>query len=101
MRSYNKNVSKSYLPRLLVKVSDDINHVEAMRLYAKSNQFKFSEKKEYYEKSRSLIFEIYRGNGENLGVCSAVTYAENKQNIHVLNWAISCRYLKLGLKNTS
>ena len=84
---------KSYLPRLLVKVSDDINHVEAMRLYAKSNQFKFSEKKEYYEKSRSLIFEIYRGNGENLGVCSAVTYAENKQNIHVLNWAISCRYV--------
>lgn len=35
---------KSYLPQLLVKVSDDINHVEAMRLYAKSNQFKFSEK---------------------------------------------------------
>ena len=89
---------KSYLPRLLVKVSDDINHVEAMRLYAKSNQFKFSEKKEYYEKSRSLIFEIYRGNGENLGVCSAVTYAENKQNIHVLNWAISCRYFEIGLE---
>lgn len=89
---------KSYLPRLLVKVSDDINHVEAMRLYAKSNQFKFSEKKEHYEKSRSLIFEIYRGNGENLGVCSAVTYAENKQNIHVLNWAISCRYFEIGLE---
>lgn len=89
---------KSYLPRLLVKVSNDINHVEAMRLYAKSNQFKFSEKKEHYEKSRSLIFEIYRGNGENLGVCSAVTYAENKQNIHVLNWAISCRYFEIGLE---
>lgn len=89
---------KSYLPRLLVKVSDDINHVEAMRLYAKSNQFKFSEKKEHYEKSRSLIFEIYRGNGENLGVCSAVTYVENKQNIHVLNWAISCRYFEIGLE---
>ena len=89
---------KSYLPQLLVKVSDDINHVEAMRLYAKSNQFKFSEKKEYYEKSRSLIFEIYRGNGENLGVCSALTYAENKQNFHVLNWAISCRYFEIGLE---
>lgn len=89
---------KSYLPQLLVKVSDDINHTEAMRLYAKSNQFKFSEKKEHYEKSRSLIFEIYRGNGENLGVCSAVTYAENKQNIHVLNWAISCRYFEIGLE---
>lgn len=89
---------KSYLPQLLVKVSDDINHAEAMRLYAKSNQFKFSEKKEHYEKSRSLIFEIYRDNGENLGVCSAVTYAENKQNIHVLNWAISCRYFEIGLE---
>lgn len=88
---------KSYLPQLLVKVSDDINHVEAMRLYAKSNQFKFSEKK-HYEKCRSLIFEIYRSNGENLGVCSAVTYAENKQNIHVLNWAISCRYFEIGLE---
>jgi FkbH-like protein len=89
---------KSYLPQLLVKVSDDINHAETMRLYAKSNQFKFSEKKEHYEKSRSLIFEIYRDNGENLGVCSAVTYAENKQNIHVLNWAISCRYFEIGLE---
>lgn len=89
---------KSYLPQLLVKASDDINHAEAMRLYAKSNQFKFSEKKEHYEKSRSLIFEIYRDNGENLGVCSAVTYAENKQNIHVLNWAISCRYFEIGLE---
>lgn len=89
---------KSYLPQLLVKVSDDINHVEAMRLYTKSNQFKFSEKKEHNEKSRSLIFEIYRDNGENLGVCSAVTYEENKQNIHVLNWAISCRYFEIGLE---
>ena len=89
---------KSYLPQLLVKVSDDINHVEAMSLYTKSNQFKFSEKKEHNEKNRSLIFEIYRDNGENLGVCSAVTYAENKQNIHVLNWAISCRYFEIGLE---
>lgn len=89
---------KSYLPQLLVKVSDDINHIEAMRLYTKSNQFKFSEKKEYSEKSQSLIFEIHRGNGENLGVCSAVTYAEDKQNIHVLNWAISCRYFEIGLE---
>ena len=33
-----------------------------------------------------------------MGVCSAVTYAENKQNIHVLNWAISCRYFEIGLE---
>lgn len=89
---------KSHLPQLLVKVSDDINHAEAMRLYTKSNQFKFSEKKEHYKTSRSLIFEIYRDNGETLGICSAVTYEENKQHIHVLNWAISCRYFEIGLE---
>lgn len=31
---------KSYLPQLLVKVSDDINQIHARKLYAKSNQFK-------------------------------------------------------------
>lgn len=89
---------KSYLPQLFVKVSDDINHVEAVRLYAKSNQFKFAVKKKTYERCRSLIFEIYRDNGENLGICSAVTYTENEQEVHVLNWAISCRYFEIGLE---
>lgn len=89
---------KSYLPQLFVKASNDINHVEAKRLYAKSNQFKFSERKEAYEKCKSLVFEIYRDNGENLGVCSAITYVKNEQTIHVLNWAISCRYFEIGLE---
>lgn len=89
---------KNYLPQLFVNVSDDINHVEAMRLYAKSNQFKFAENKKSYEGSKSLVFELYRDSGENLGICSAVTYTENAQNIHVLNWAISCRYFEIGLE---
>lgn len=89
---------KSYLPQLFVKVSDDINHVEAVRLYAKSNQFKFAGKKEFYEGCKSLVFEIYRDNGENLGICSALTYTENEQEVHVLNWAISCRYFEIGLE---
>lgn len=89
---------KSHLPQLFVKVSDDINHVEAVRLYAKSNQFKFAEKKDFCNGCKSLVFEIYRDNGENLGVCSAVTYTTNEQNIHVLNWAISCRYFEIGLE---
>lgn len=89
---------KNYLPQLFVKVRDDTNNVEAIRLYAKSNQFKFAEKKETYEECKSLIFEIYRDNGENLGICSAITYTENEQNIHVLNWAISCRYFEIGLE---
>lgn len=89
---------KSYLPQLSVMVSEDINHVEAVRLYAKSNQFKFAEKKSTYEGCKSLVFEIYRDNGENLGICSAVTYTENEQEVHVLNWAISCRYFEIGLE---
>lgn len=45
-----------------------------------------------------MTFEIYRDNGENLGICSAITYTEDEQNIHVLNWAISCRYFEIGLE---
>lgn len=89
---------KSYLPQLFVMVSEDISHMEAVRLYAKSNQFKFAEKKETYGGCKSLIFEIYRDNGENLGICSAITYTENEQEVHVLNWAISCRYFEIGLE---
>lgn len=89
---------KNYLPQLFVKVRNDINNVEAFRLYAKSNQFKFTDKKEFYDGCKSLIFEIYRDNGENLGICSAVTYMEDGKNINILNWAISCRYFEIGLE---
>lgn len=89
---------KSYLPQLFIKVCEDINHLEAIRLYAKSNQFKFAEHKETYKNCKSMIFEIYRDNGENLGICSAVTYTEDEQEVHVLNWAISCRYFEIGLE---
>ncbi len=89
---------KNYLPQLFVKVRNDINNVEAFRLYAKSNQFKFTDKKEFYNGCKSLIFEIYRDNGENLGICSAVTYMEDGKNVHVLNWSISCRYFEIGLE---
>ena len=89
---------KNYLPQLFVKVRNDINNMEAFRLYAKSNQFKFTDKKEFYNGCKSLVFEIYRDNGENLGICSAVTYMEDGKNVHVLNWAISCRYFEIGLE---
>ena len=89
---------KNYLPQLFVKVGGDINHVEANRLYAKSNQFRFSRKKGTDGDCKSLVFEIYKGNNENLGICSAMTYMENKQGVHVLNWAISCRYFEIGLE---
>lgn len=89
---------KCYLPKLLVKVSDDANHAEAVRLYAKSNQFKFTEKNVNYDGCKSLVFEIYRDSGENIGIGSALTYKENDREIHVINWAISCRYFEIGLE---
>lgn len=89
---------KSYLPQLYIKVSNDINHMESNRLYMKSNQFRFAEKKEINQDCKSLIFEIYRDNGENLGICSAMTYTENVHEVHILNWAISCRYFEIGLE---
>ena len=89
---------KSYLPQLFVKVSEDENHAEAVRLYAKSNQFKFAGTTGFCEGCKSLVFEIYRDTGENLGICSVLTYVESKQGVHVLNWAISCRYFEIGLE---
>ena len=64
----------------------------------KSNQFRFAEKREINQDCKSLIFEIYRDNGENLGICSAMTYTENVHEVHILNWAISCRYFEIGLE---
>lgn len=89
---------KSHLPLLFVKAIEDIGHKEAVRLYAKSNQFRFAEKKGSCEGRISLVFELYRDNGESLGMASAVTYTENEKEVHVLNWAISCRYFEIGLE---
>lgn len=89
---------RNYMPQLFVKISDDIGHKEANCLYAKSNQFKFAVKNVYSRDCSSLMFELYRDNGENLGVCSALTFIENKNEIHIINWAISCRYFEIGLE---
>ena len=83
-----------------VKVIKDENHVEAKRLYSKSNQFKLSEFDSDFENGlRSLCFEMYRDNGEKLGICSAVTYSiSTKGECNIHNWAISCRYFEIGLE---
>lgn len=89
---------KGYLPTLLIKSSEDPKHIEANRLYSKSNQFKFAEQTKFCSDSQSVIYDIYRDNGENLGICAAITYVEKESIIHVLNWAISCRYFEIGLE---
>ncbi len=89
---------KSYLPQLLVKVCDDVNHVQAKKLYARSNQFKLVSEQIDFSNAKSIFFEIYRSNGENLGICSAITYYIDGSTCSILNWAISCRYFEIGLE---
>ena len=74
-------------------------HRDAKRLYAKSNQFKtnFNSIPQSSEE-KSLIFEIYRDNGEYLGICGALTYTETANSVEVVEWAISCRYFEIGLE---
>ena len=87
------------LPELLIKVNDDLEHVQANELYSKSNQFKLVSEQIEYADTRSLYFEVYRQNGENLGICSAITYSLlNNSKCVILNWAISCRYFEVGLE---
>lgn len=91
--------SQNSLPELSVKVINDNTHTEAIKLYSKTNQFKFSSNDNNFESdAKSLYFEIYRKNGENLGICSAITYTNSNDAIHIHNWAISCRYFEIGLE---
>lgn len=91
--------TQNSLPKLSVKVISDHKHIESNKLYSKSNQFKFSRYDDNFEiDSKSLYFEICRENGENLGICSAITYTHSNDTIHIHNWAISCRYFEIGLE---
>lgn len=91
--------TQNSLPKLSVKVINDNKHNESIKLYTKSNQFKFSRNDDKFESNaKSLYFEIYRANGENLGICSAITYTNSNDTFHIHNWAISCRYFEIGLE---
>jgi FkbH-like protein len=87
------------LPELFIKVNNDNDHIQAKELYSKSNQFKLVSEEIYLPFAKSLYFEVYRENGENLGICSSITYTFLNNSIClILNWAISCRYFDLGLE---
>jgi FkbH-like protein len=91
--------NQNSLPELLIKVNDDNNHIQAKELYSKSNQFKLVSEEINYSNAKSLYFEVYRQNEENLGICSAITYTlSNNSKCVILNWAISCRYFEVGLE---
>lgn len=91
--------TQNSLPKLSVKVINDNKHTESIKLYSKSNQFKFSLNDDKFGcDAKSVYFEICRENGENLGICSAITYTVTYETFHIHNWAISCRYFELGLE---
>lgn len=89
---------KTASPKYPVKIYEDISHKEANCLYAKSNQFKFSETIVDIDNSESLVFELFRESGESLGVCSTISFVKKESEVIVLNWAISCRYFEIGLE---
>jgi FkbH-like protein len=87
------------LPKLTVKVINDDKHTESIKLYSKSNQFKFSRNDDNFnDDTKSLFFEITRENGENLGICSAITFSHTYNTLQIHNWAISCKYFEIGLE---
>ena len=87
------------LHKLSVKVINDDKHTESFKLYTKTNQFKFSQNDDNFnDNTQSLYFEIIRENGENLGICSAITFSHTYDTFQIHNWAISCRYFELGLE---
>ena len=91
--------TQNSLPALSVKVINDNKHTESIKLFSKSNQFKFSRNDDKFDcDAKSLYFEIYRENGENLGICSSITYTLSYDTFLIHNWAISCRYFEIGLE---
>lgn len=87
------------LPKLSIKTNNDEGHFESTNLFSKSNQFKFSRNdNDFGNDACSLYFEIIRENGENLGICSAITYSQTLETFHIHNWALSCRYFEMGLE---
>ncbi len=87
------------LPKLSIKAINDEGHCESTKLFSKSNQFKFSRNdNDFGNNACSLYFEITRENGDNLGICSAITYSKSLETFHILNWALSCRYFEMGLE---
>ncbi len=87
------------LVNLDVKLIEDFGNEESSKFYYKSNQFKFSKIEDNFdEDAKSICFEMYRGNDENLGICSVMTYKILEDAFFIYNWAISCRFFEIGLE---
>lgn len=81
-----------------VLIHDDDEHKEAARLYRSAGQFKFNNSLNFDDSNKSVYFELFRGDGESIGVASALTLSISDENVHVYNWAISCKFFCIGLE---
>lgn len=91
--------TENRLPLLHVKELRDTNHIEAIKLYNKSNQFNMSQQNGNFDSGvNSVYFKISWSNGKDIGICSALSYTIDNDLIVVENWAISCRFFEIGLE---
>ena len=90
---------KNTLPTFPIAALKDKSHSNAIELYAKSNQFNFSQRNNGFERAAdSFYFELFRDDGESLGVCSAITFVIAPDSLTILNWAMSCRFFEIGVE---
>lgn len=94
----NRPIGSFHL-ELYVKAYQDPKHIEAQKIYNKSLEFKLTQMNYIFcQNASSLYFELFKRNGENLGICGAVTYYLDQGTCIVLNWAIDRIYLGIGLE---
>ena len=91
--------TKNSLPKLFVNVIMDKHNAESIKLYSKTNQFKFSQNDyDFNAEAKSVYFELFKNDGVNLGIAASISYINTYDTFHILNWAISCRFFEIGLE---
>lgn len=99
MKMMKQDREENRLPAYLVSIEPDALHNETLRLYRTANQFKFNNNNlSFNDTHHSVYFELFRDNGQSLGVAAALTYLESAEQLHIVNLAISCRFFGIGLE---
>lgn len=98
MKLMKQDRAENCLLSYQVSIKQDANHNEALRLYRTANQFKFNNNLNFNDAHNSVYFELFRENGQSLGVAAALTYLESAEQIQVVNLAISCRFFGIALE---
>lgn len=82
-----------------VFMAEDEKHRTAEELYAKTNQFILNPGYcEFDERTISIVYNLHLETGEDVGVCSSITYKIDDDIFFLRNWSISCRFFGIGLE---